>query len=253
MRANTPADSRVLSWWDYGHWTTFLGDRNTVLNPSNNYPSFDQGVAQAFVNGEDKDLYEIMEYHHATHVMVDWELVHKWGALVFLSGTCSSKESPVCPQTAAIPWEPGPGKSQYELEHYFEYLQVGGQCPASLSPVPLMLIQSGYGPIYCAGQDEYFLATQSGLNTSYSRKYKILGRDQLASVSSEFSYLVPWSDNKLLNLNPYLEPLGTKSSLLRSAFVRMFFFNEFPGFKLVHSSPNGLVKIFEYTGKPKGV
>ncbi|MFH0835433.1 MAG: STT3 domain-containing protein, partial [Candidatus Micrarchaeota archaeon] len=102
MRTSLPKDARVMSWWDYGHWTTFLGERNTVLDPNNAYPYFDQGVARAFVNGGTANLYDRMNYHHADYIMVDWELISKWGALVFLSGACDSSMSPVCPQVADI-------------------------------------------------------------------------------------------------------------------------------------------------------
>ena len=49
-------DCRVLSWWDYGHWTTFFGGKQSVLRPGNIAPQFDQEVAKAYVDGNMSDM-----------------------------------------------------------------------------------------------------------------------------------------------------------------------------------------------------
>ena len=250
MRVNLPKDARVMSWWDYGHWTTFFGERNTVLDPNNAHADFDQGVAQAFVNGEPRDLYYLMNYHKATHVLVDADLVSKWGALVFLSCSCDASLSPVCPQH----WESdpctAPGQTKCEAEHYYEYLDVIGECPPALTPIALPAIGSSFGATYCAGQNELFLATRQGLDSKYKRKYVILGASEVDvnNLDPTVSYLMPIAQNKFINLNPYLP--GFNNRVFYSAFTRLFFFETYPGFKLVYKSPNGIVKIFEYTGEP---
>ncbi len=250
MRVNLPKDARVMSWWDYGHWTTFFGERNTVLDPNNAHANFDQAVAQAFVNGEPKDLYYLMNYHNATHVLVDADLVSKWGALVFLSCSCDASLSPVCPQK----WESdpciAPGQSKCEAEHYDEYLDVIGECPPALTPVALPALASSFGVTYCAGQNELFLATRQGLDPTYKRKYKIIGASEVDvnNLDPSVSYLIPIAQNKFINVNPYLP--GFNNRVFYSAFTRLFFFETYPGFKLVYKSPNGMVKIFEYLGEP---
>ncbi len=251
MAENTPKDSRVMSWWDYGHWTTFFGERDTVLDPNNAYAEFDQGVARSFVNGNWKDLYSRMEFHKATHVLVDADLVGKWGALVFLSGTCNSNQSPVCPETPEIDWRAGPGSSKYEAEHYYEYLTVVGKCPLTASPVQLDALQSGYGAVYCAGQQDLFLLKSDGtLDENYKRKYKIAGRDEITELSSDTSYLFAIAQSQFINVNPDLSYANLNNNVFNSAFTHFFFFENAPGFKLVYASPKGQVKIFEYVGEP---
>ncbi len=251
MAENTPKDARIMSWWDYGHWTTFFGERATVLDPSNRYADFDQGVARSFVDGDANDLYSRMEYHNATHILVDADLVGKWGALVFLSGTCNSNQSPVCPQTPEIDWRAGPGSSKYEAEHYYEYLSVVGQCPLSASPVSLPALQSGFGAMYCAGQNELFRLTQGGtLDENYKRAYKIIGQEEVTQLESNVSYLFPIAQGQFINVNPDLSYAGLNNSVFYSEFTRLFFFGDLPGFKSVYSSPRGQVKIFEYLGRP---
>ncbi|VVB68308.1 Dolichyl-phosphooligosaccharide-protein glycotransferase [Candidatus Norongarragalina meridionalis] len=255
MRTNLPKDARVTSWWDYGHWTTFLGERNTVLDPNNAFSNFDQGVARSFVNGGANNLYDRMSYHASDYVMVDWELIQKWGALVFLSGSCDSSMSPVCPKTADIAdWKAGPGRSAYETEHSFEYLTIVGQCPSSVSPVQMAALQSSFGATYCAGKDEMILLTRTGLDANYSRKFKIQGNENfigLSQLDANVSYLFPYSETQFVNINPDLSPYGMKSGIADAAFVRLFFLESLPGFEKVYSSPNNLVKIYKYAGAGK--
>ncbi|MBI2445136.1 hypothetical protein HYV43_01980 [Candidatus Micrarchaeota archaeon] len=250
MRSNTPTDTRVLSWWDYGHWTTFLGQRKTVLNPSNLYGGYDQGVARAFVNGKPQDLYEVMAFHNATHVLVDGDLIGKWGALVYLSGTCQKTHSSVCPNQSDIPQVSSPGQSRYEVEHYFEHLQVAGNCPASVLGVPLPRVQSNLGAQYCLTNDRMVYIDGNGQASNVTRKYKLAGRDPIDSIDSDTSYLFATGQNAFVNINPYYEPYGFHNNVFNAAFTQLFFFEQYPGFKLAYRSPNSYVKVFEYTGRP---
>ena len=244
MRSETPEDSRIISWWDYGHWTTFFGERDTVIDPNNAHSDFDQGVARAFVDGDINDLYELMDYHEATHVLVDVDLVGKWGALVFLSGSCTSELSSVCPEQAEIDWTDGPGKSRYEAEHYYEYLTYAGNCPVS-TPVQIPAYQSSFGPVYCLTQDGLLLVGRQGLEENYTRAiYAAMPGQPI--IDEDAAYLVQVGNNQFINVNPDLSMLGLENNVLNSAFTRFFFFEEVPGFKLAYASPNGMVKIFEY-------
>lgn len=250
MRASTPTDIRVMSWWDYGHWTTFLGNRNTVLNPSNLYGNFDHGVARAFVDGNPNDLYDRMEFHNATHILVDGDLIGKWGALVYLSGTCSKTNAPICPLTPEIDQTKGPGQSRYEVEHYFENLAIVGNCPAAVVGVPLPLLQSSLGARYCLTNDQMIYLTSQGQMSNVSRPYKLAGRDAITQIDSDTAYLFSVGRNQFINVNPYYEPFGLHNNVFFAAFTQLFFFDSLPGFKRVYSSQNGYVKIFEYSGRP---
>ncbi|MFQ5406141.1 MAG: STT3 domain-containing protein [Candidatus Micrarchaeia archaeon] len=175
----TPEDSRFMSWWDYGHWTTFFGERSTVIDPNNAFDEYDQEVAHAIVGGDVDELVDVMHYHKATHLLLDAELIPKWGALVYLSGTWgavsydsptggvfnglyrepdSSNNRNVTP--AIVDWELGPGQSVYEQEHYFETLfgvfTASGegyapmQCPGRFPRI--MYFSSLTGALYCQGE-----------------------------------------------------------------------------------------------------
>lgn len=240
-------DCRVLSWWDYGHWTTFFGGKKSVLDPGNAYPAFDQEVAKSFVEGSPRDLRYSASYHQASHILVDSDLIGKWGALVFLSGSCSSKESPICPQTPPIDFRNGAGQSKYEAEHYFEYLQPSGQCPQAIAPVALPAYQSGLtGATYCLSQSHLLLLTQKGLDASYRRVYKLVGRDDVdpSKLDANTSYLFNFGDT-LVNTNPDISYAGLSNSALNASFTRLYFFESLPGVELAYRSPNAQVKVFK--------
>ena len=244
-------ECRVLSWWDYGHWITFFGDSNSVLDPNNLYGDFDHEVARAFVNGNPADLAYTMKFHRGTHVLVDSDLIGKWGALVFLSGTCSKQNSPTCPETPEIDWRGGTGQSNYEVSHYFEYLTVSQEnCPTSASAIPMPLLKSSFGPSYCADNENLYLLTQNGLAPGFQRKFVVAqAPNTIENPDSNTSYLVPIGQGTFLNLNPDLSFAGMNNTVFNSAFTRLFFFEKLPGFKLVFRSPNGAVRIFEYLGQ----
>jgi len=128
---------------------------------------------------------------------------------------------------------------------------VVGQCPSSVSPVAMTAVQSSMGATFCVGKDEMLLLERTGLNESYSRKFVVEGNEELVGLQNpekNVSYLFPYSETQLLNVNPDLSPYGLSSGLLDSAFVRLFLFESLPGFEKVYSSPNNLVKIYKYAG-----
>ncbi len=244
-------DCRVLSWWDYGHWITFFGDSNSVLDPGNTFSQFDQEVARSYVDGNPSDLTYTMNYHHATHVLVDSDLIGKWGALVFLSGTCSKSISPICPDTAEIDFSKGAGGSKYEAEHYFEYLSVSTQnCPSSASAVPLPMLKNSYGITYCADNEFLYVLTNNGLLPNYKRKFVLTSSPaSIDNPDPNVSYLIPIGQGQLLNINPDLSYANINNTVFKSAYTQLFFFEKLPGFKLAFRSPGGSVRIFEYTGE----
>ncbi|MFH0713563.1 MAG: hypothetical protein V1722_03655, partial [Candidatus Micrarchaeota archaeon] len=250
------SDCRVISWWDYGHWTSFLGETKTALDPGNSFEFLDQQVAYGFVDNATA-FNKIVEFHNATHVLVDYELIEKWGALVFLSGTCQKTadnataiRAPFCPNERQIKdWQRGAGASEYELEHQFDRLTVKGQCPFAQS---MALLQSSFGPTYCLSQDQIIPVDRSGLRTDLARGFKSIDlKSKIENVDLNTSYLISVSQNVLIDANPNLSLFGRNSSIVNAAYTRLYLFENLPGYKLVYSSPLGEVKIFERTFNTK--
>lgn len=244
-------DCRVLSWWDYGHWTVFFGEKKTVVDPGNRYADYNQEVARAFVDGKDSDMTYVIKKHHVTHIMVDADLIQKWGALVFLSGSCDKTMSPICPEKPDITnWEKGPGTDKYEYGKYFEYLQDTGQnCPGD-GITKYRYFKSGFGIPYCFDMQgkTYYVPAKDG-SEAFPRSYTELPNIPVGiegqPPDTYKSIITGYSNTQIINLNPGLSAIAINSSVINSAFTRMFFFKNYPGVKLVYESPNRLIKIFE--------
>ncbi len=259
MRANLGQDYRVSSWWDYGHWTTFFGGTKTVLDPSNYYGDYDQLTARGFVHGNTTLLVDIMHYHKATHILVDSELVQKWGALVYLSGTFNGvvddRKYDFLKQE--IPSTNVPGQSEYETTHYFEYIytvltqKTDGTFQPTTCPglIPKQMFYSSFGAAYCIDQTgNVFFLSSDGSQKQLDGPRLVRMDDSSVAPSSLGNNLFFNTRPTFLNLNPDLGALTdgkVESHLVDSAFVNLFFYKKLDGFELAYESPNGQVKIFK--------
>lgn len=89
----TPEDTAFLTWWDYGHWTAFLGERHAIVDNSNINATKVELVAKIFTEFRANSTAELeqmvlpqMAEFKVTHVGVDRILLYsKWGALTFIA------------------------------------------------------------------------------------------------------------------------------------------------------------------------
>ena len=85
IRDNVALEDRTMSWWDYGHWINTFGQRKSVTGNTHEDPIMHQEVADKLVHGNSTDLIEYMEAHKAKYLLIDQDLIGKWGALVYHS------------------------------------------------------------------------------------------------------------------------------------------------------------------------
>jgi asparagine N-glycosylation enzyme membrane subunit Stt3 len=91
IRYNTENGSRITSWWDYGHWENFFGQRNAVIRNEHSSTYMIGEVAHAFIDGDEANLKSMMKRFDSKYVLIDQELVlggllgGKHGALNYLS------------------------------------------------------------------------------------------------------------------------------------------------------------------------
>jgi hypothetical protein len=127
----TPQNARFTSWWDYGHWTNYFGERNTVLR--NEHASLEMigEVAHGFIYGTPEELRSFMLAHDSKYVFFDQEIIGtikadgymsfggKFGALNYLS----------CARNNETSVNQNPGESACEFEHMWEsvYVPTGAQ------------------------------------------------------------------------------------------------------------------------------
>jgi asparagine N-glycosylation enzyme membrane subunit Stt3 len=166
----SPIDARFTSWWDYGHWTNYFGQRDTVLRNDHAYDDMIMDVAHAFIYGTPAELKSIMQEHGSEYVFYDREIIYnadgsfggKFHALNYLS----------CSRNNETSVKYNPGQSQCEANHRWESVAI----PTSAQPCTISQISGKTGvlvydaytgtPVYCAA--EITLATGETILGTYS-------------------------------------------------------------------------------------
>lgn len=84
FRDQTPEDSVILSWWDFGHWFHARGERASVADGGNLFgPIINVPIAQWYVDDVSNwDKHEDwIKEHGVTHILMDYTLPEKYGAI----------------------------------------------------------------------------------------------------------------------------------------------------------------------------
>lgn len=131
IRDNTEPDSRITSWWDYGHWINYFGQRNAVIRNEHRSPQMIGEVADVYLDATPQELAAWMKAHGSEYALFDLELISgggslggKYGALNYLS--CAYNNLTTVSQF--------PGESQCEADHLWETVFVAGN-PCTISPL----------------------------------------------------------------------------------------------------------------------
>ncbi len=118
---NTNESDRITSWWDYGHWINYFGQRKTVLRNEHASHEMIGEVAHAYIGGTPEELKASMKKFDSKYVIFDGELIMsgngfggKYGALNYL-GCAWDNQTNV---------SYSPGTSQCEWDHMFETIYV---------------------------------------------------------------------------------------------------------------------------------
>lgn len=233
INQNVKTDEGVVSWWDYGHWINWFGQRRTLTRNDHMQTHMDHLVAYHFVEATPQELAQFMRQNDVQYVLFDADLISKWGALVYLAGVWNHCESLEGDNWATdkircnseFDWLAGPGKAgKWEVQHYFEYLYIAGMC--NNPDMPLRL-SSSFGINYCLKED--------GTGAIVEQTGKPIKIENLVRIS----------ENGFLNINPDLSwaNKGLQSNVYKSNFVQGFFNKSLEGFDLVFD--NEMVKIFK--------
>ncbi len=307
LRYNTPNGSRIVSWWDYGHWINYFGLRNAVIRNEHLSHEMIGEVAHDYIDGTPQDLISFMKSHDIRYALFDMELISgggqlggKYGALNYLS----------CARDNQTDVSKAPGSSQCEANHLWETIFISSQ-PCTISSISNrsgVIAYEMYQDIYTAGAD----GRPVFVGTFYSPTYLpdcvnptdanvisycknavkavptyCVGQATLANGQQTYApyYLNQTYPNGDLKLNKALLQLpyqlqnsyhfgpATAATLLytndaiwlengelksgyedrkglfySSNLYRALFLNEIPGFKLVYSTPDNAVKIYELEG-----
>jgi hypothetical protein len=271
IKNNVGEGDRVTSWWDYGHWINYFGEKKTVLR--NEHASLEMigEVAHGYIDGTPDELIAAMKRYDSKYALFDEELIlnsggqfgGKYGALNYLS----------CARDNETDVTQAPGTSECESEHMYETIYI----PTEKEECTISQTQGingtvGYTitretgpdgtkqvlkPTYCVGETKlatgqtiqatYYIdrtddegnlkLNKAFLQKQYSLKdYDVYGalytRDQIWIENGEL--VSGWEDRK--------------GKFYGSNLYNAFFLKELPGFELVFESKNGEVKIYTLTG-----
>ncbi len=282
FKTNTPRTSRVISWWDYGHWENFFGQVNAVIRNDHSSTQMIGEVAYNYVAGTTAELRNYMKYTGANYALFDQEIVlggltgSKFGALNYLS--CSrNNETNVSYQ---------PSTSICEFNHRWEIIYVPkenvqscvisastgkqGVTAFKLSYVPEsngMTVKSlSIKPTYCIADTT--LATGETmqvtyyLNQTYPNGDLKLNKAFIKGVcntndgfncadSGQYSAAVlfytkekKWVENGEV-VDGYSDRINSGTYFYDSNIYKGFFLNELEGFDLVYQTKDNAVKIYK--------
>jgi len=276
MNRNTPENARFTSWWDYGHWTNYFAQRNTVLR--NEHASLEMigDVAHDFIDGSPEELKSFMLSHDSKYVFFDQEILGqirsdgkmafggKYGALNYLS--CSRDNETSVNQN--------PGESYCEFEHLWEQVYAPSgtqaqQCVVSSLSGKTGVVgftlkwtpgASGTGQLtpteaYCVAP--VTLADGSNITGTYylDQKYengelklnKAVLSYEGADANGVQVFTSLYTHDKVWVENGELKDgwEDRKGKFYDSNIYNAFVLKNLPGFDLVYETPNGEVKMYK--------
>ncbi|MFH1306930.1 MAG: hypothetical protein ABIH83_04750 [Candidatus Micrarchaeota archaeon] len=264
---NVEEEGRTISWWDYGHWINFFGERRAVLR--NEHASLEMigRTANSFLHSDVKTLRQTMREYDSRYALIDVEILGngadkrniilggKYGALNYLGCAWANK-------TTVEKW---PGNSECEMEHLWEQLLIPPeeqQSPCAISESQGMYGVVAYGiprvvggqanpqPKYCAAQEfvngQMLIRTYWLNETDESGKLKLQKANWMGYMEGQNIILTAYytKDESWVDENgQYVSGWEDRSTeFYNSNVYSAFFLDELEGFDLVYNSPQ--IRIF---------
>ena len=80
IRDNTPEDSVIAHWWDYGYWTQTIGERATVVD-GGNAMQWDHGMGRyGLTHNNLAETFDYFKTHEVTHLLISKDEIPKYHA-----------------------------------------------------------------------------------------------------------------------------------------------------------------------------
>lgn len=270
IRYNTENDSRITSWWDYGHWENYFGQRNAVIRNEHVSHNMIGEIAHDYISGTPMELKEDMIKYNSSYALFDVELLFsgnsfggKYGALNYLA----------CARNNLTNVSKRPGTSTCEFEHLWTQVYVPTnslpeeQCSISFNQKGVSVYAFRFKkvndevkyeliPSYCLGQTTLF----DGSNIS--ALYELNNRSVDGNLKLHRAFLRPDSQTedkkwKIFTLLYSREPVWIMDGTITSGWddrigkfydsnlYNAFVLGNLPGFELVYTTKDNAVKIYK--------
>ena len=89
MRNNTPPDSVIAAWWDYGSWINYLGERATVIDEEQNQYWVHLMARHVLMGQSENEALEFLKTHRVTHLLMSYREIEN---MPWISWIGSDKE-----------------------------------------------------------------------------------------------------------------------------------------------------------------
>lgn len=245
IRDNVGINGRITSWWDYGHWIESFSQSKGVIGNTQSDPVMIGDVADKIVSNTPSAMISDMKLHNSSYLMLDQDLIGKWGALVYLA--CSYDNKTTLAQN--------PGQSQCDQMNSPEILYVpvnptsSDICNiASNNGTAAIKLYSSFGQTYGFG---YYCSIGGTMPLVYEN-----------GTASGISNLLPEGQVQINNQAgqavPYMEFMAvytpnssdTKGLFYNSIFYQGFFEGSIPGMTQVYpntysNQPNIPVRVYK--------
>lgn len=272
IRYNTENNSRITSWWDYGHWENFFGQRNAVIRNEHSSHKMITEIAHDYIMGTPEELKDDMLHYNSTYALFDAELLFsgrafggKYGALNYLA----------CARNNLTTVAKGTGASMCEFENLWTQVYVPSssiteQCDISFNQkgikayVPKPTEVSGgleykLEEKYCLGNAT--LANGQTILALYEQTRSADGTLKLHKAFLNLDYTTSDKKLKIYSLRYTKDSVwienGTivdgwedrTSKFYDSVLYNAFVLEKLPGFELVYKTKGNEVKIFKISEK----
>lgn len=254
MRESVPKDesgSRIMSWWDYGHWTNYLGETNTVLRNEHGSTEMIGKTAYSFLHADVKFLRDAMREYDSKYLLVDIEILGSGNSKdqINLGGKYSALNYLGCAWANLTSVEKWPGQSQCENEHLWETVVIpqqegvgGDPCVVSANRGISGLIGyrinrqlDGTG----VPQAEYCFVQEYESGNQVLRAYSLKDVDESGDLRYVDARWGGYAEATGIVLTAFYdgEVPESANAFYHSNVYSAFFLNKLEGFDLVYSTP----------------
>ncbi len=246
MQQETPADSTILSWWDYGYWFESIGRRAAVADGGNmghysdeQYGKVNYPIADYFTSSNPYNHTWLLEKHSVDYIVLDSTMVGKYSAVSQISNRDNSKFNSMLTLNTQGNFRNSISQNNDQMVAEFVDNRVGFKVYAPLnsteesigfSGTPVLETARGRAEIGCALTEDGYVE----FNTSSSTSYCI----------AEHPYR---SFERGLSLNRQAGVVLVPEAITRSTLVRLYLMDGY-GIDYVEKVPeasNGYVKMWE--------
>ena len=238
IKDNTPMDSKVWSWWDYGYVIQAIANRTSIVDPRNLFEYRNIEAALVFTSKEENQtLYyedgrplgngkynisydsslDYMDYYNVSYVILDYQMIGKYSAVS-------------------------------KIANHGKYIDVIGQHG--------LTAPGQYGQFMVGGSGNSQIAYYLGSGGSRIPVQNVCTKQDVLRVSDEglpgcayiygnMLFYVNW--RQVRNEDGETYTAVPSESSMKSIFVKLWFDDaqSLEHFELVHTSPSGFVKVYK--------